>query len=274
MNRLLAIAAVGALLLSAGAPALAGEEPKPKPEPKPAAEKPEKGEKPEKKPAKKKSTNFQKAVADLISGEIPVAPSKKDGLEDWRGWKVANWGDLALCKQFKIKKTKRTMMYFAAGGGKKGKVAAELPTRLMLAEKGAIKLCVYNRSDTKVKVAVALVLGGTYYETPARELSAGHWHQLSFDLGAKDFKAQASKWEHKAALGKERRLGRVGLLLYHGGKWCRILVDGFTVDAKPITRRPPKKPAPKKEEKKPEPEPKEEKAPPEKKGEEKEAEPK
>jgi hypothetical protein len=270
-----------ALLLAGPASAGAGEEaePKPKPEPKPAAEQPAKGEKTEKKPKKKKPTNFMKVVADCISGEIPVAPSKKDGLEDWKGWKVANWGDPALCRQFKIKKTQRTMMYFAAGGGRKGKVATELPTRLMLAEKGAIKLHVYSRSDTKVKVAVALVLGmrGAYYETPAREVEAGKWRELSFDLAAKDYKAQATKWAHKAALGKERRLGRLVLLLYHGGKWCRILVDGFTVDAKPITRRPPKKEEPKKEEPKKEepekaeakegekkPESKEEKAPPKK----------
>jgi len=208
-------------------------------------------------PAKKTPTNFEKAVAACASGEIPASPAKADGLEALKGWRAARWADLALCRQFNVAKTKRTLLYLATGGGKKGKAAAGLGHEFILAGKGAVRLSVYNRSSAPVKVAVALWTGArsTYYETPARAVPVGKWQQLSFDLTAKDYKCAASKWKHSAGLGRERRLRMLAVLLYHGGKTCRVLVDGLTVDGKPVPERKP--PA---EKKKPEPK----KAPPEK----------
>ncbi len=226
-------------------PAIAGEAAKPDVE-----KKVEKGEKPAA-PAKKKPTNFDKAVAACASGDVPASGAKQNGLEAKEGWSAAEWADLALCRQFKVAKTEHTLLYLATGGGKQGKAAALLGTRLLLAEEGAIKVQVYNRSPAAVKVAVAMWLGrrGIYFESPARAAAVGKWQELKFDLAASDYKTAASKWQHKATLGKDRRLNRVAVLLYHNGKLCRILIDGLTIDSK----EPPKKPAPvsKKKEKAP-----------------------
>ncbi len=216
---------------------------------------------PTKKPAKKEPTNFEKTVAACASGEIPASPAKADGLEALKGWRAARWADLALCRQFTVKKTKRTILYLATGGGKKGKAAAGRGHELVLAEKGALKLCVYNRGAAPVKVSVALWIGKRpthYYETPAREVAVGKWQKLSFDLAAKDYKSAASRWKYSAGLGKERRLQRLSVLLYHGNKASRVLIDGLTVDGKPVPKR---KPSAKK---KPEPKPEPKKAPPKK----------
>ncbi len=248
--------ALAALALAGFALALAHGGEEAKPEKKPEVKKPE-AKKSEEKKASKKPTNFEKAVADCQSGEIPYSPSKANGLEAYKGWKAARWGDLALCRQFEIKKAKRTLIYLATGGGKKGKAVAELGTRLLLAEEGKIKLAVYNRSNVPAKVAIALSLGRKfkYYETPARSVEANKWAELSFDLAAKDYKTQTSKWKYSAALGEERFLSRVAILLYHNNKLCRVLIDGVKIDTKPLPKRkPPEKkeePRKKPEEKKP-----------------------
>jgi hypothetical protein len=240
-------------------PALGGEAAKPDAEPKA-----EKSEKPEKTatPKKKKPSNFEKAVAACTGGEIPASSAKKNGLEARKGWSAARWGDLALCRQFKVGETKRKLLYLATGGGKKSKAAAILGTRLLLADEGAVKVQIYNRSPAAVKVAIAMWLGrrGTYFESPARAVAVGKWQELKFDLTARDYKSAASKWQYKAALGKDRRLSRVAVLLYHDGKLCRILIDGLTIDSK----APPKKTPPARKEEKQEPA-KEKPAPEEKK---------
>jgi hypothetical protein len=205
------------------------------------ARKREAGPRPERRPESAGGpTHFQRTVRACAGGEIPASPAARDGLERARAWRAAGWEDRALCRRFKVEKTGRTLMYLATGGGEKGKAGATLAVPLVLAEKGAVRLAAYNNSDAPVKLGVAFwtAPGGVYYESRPKDVPAGKWIELDFDLNAGDYKCKASEWRHTASLPAARRVGQVALLLHHGGKLCRVLVDGLTVDRVPQRDRP------------------------------------
>jgi hypothetical protein len=166
-------------------------------------------------------------------GKLPPSPAAAaEGLEAAEGWKLAGWEDPGASRKVEIGRGGNALMHLATAGGPQGKSALLLTRDMALAEKGAMRLAIYNPGATPVRVAVAFWFsdGWVYYESKPQDVESRAWKTLAFDLAAADFKTASSKWEYSAGLWKRTELKQLGVLLFAGGKPGAVFVDGIAVD--------------------------------------------
>ena len=215
-------------------------------------------------PAAAKTPEQFKAEAEgkrlaVQTATLPASPSPAPGLETADAWKLADWEDPGEQRKYQVGAPSKTLMYVASAGGPKGKSAAVLTKDLALAEKGALRVSVYNPGTAAVQLAAAFWFSDNwvYYESKPQEVPAGAWKALTFDLAGADYKTASSKWEYTAGLWKREATKQVALLLFAGGKPAAIYFDGLVADLGPAPApRPPMRPRAR-----PEPEPKPEAKP-------------
>jgi hypothetical protein len=204
---------------------------------------------PAKTPEQLKAEAEGKRVA-VQAVNLSASPSPAPGLETADGWKLADWEDPGEQRRLDIGVPPRTLTHLATAGGPKGKSAAVLTRDLSLAEKGSLRVSVYNPGPAAVQVAAAFWFSDNwvYYESKPQEAPAGAWKALAFDLAGADYKTASSKWEYTAGLWKREATKQVALLLFAGGKPAAIYFDGLVADLGPApTPRPPLRPRPRPE---------------------------
>jgi hypothetical protein len=181
-------------------------------------------------------TRFQKTVKKFKDGVISSSPVKIDGMETLKGWFIGDWDDFGIIKSFKDARCGRKVVYLATGGGKKGKCTMAVELKAKTPSAGKFSVALYNNSKVAVKVALGFRIGArrTYFESKARKIPVGKWVVADFDSNVAEYKSQASKWKHNQKLPADSTIGQLSVLMYHGGKLSRILIDGLSVQVVPV----------------------------------------
>ncbi|HOX04903.1 MAG TPA: hypothetical protein PK280_00765 [Planctomycetota bacterium] len=166
-------------------------------------------------------------------GMLPPSPAAAaEGLEAAQGWKLADWEDPGTCRRVEIGRGGNAMMHLATAGGEKGKSTLLLTRDMSLADKGSMRLAVYNTGAVPVRIAVAFWFADSwvYYESQPQDVEPRAWKELSFDLAGTGYKTASSKWAYSASLWKREEAKQLAVLLFSGGKPGAIFIDGAAVD--------------------------------------------
>jgi hypothetical protein len=172
------------------------------------------------------------AAAETGAEKIPANPAAAEGLESREGWRLAEWEDKGqLAKLPDPNSAGNTLLRLATGGGKLGKSGAVIGNVMLPAETGFMTVSACNPGEAPVKIALGFFLfGEVYYETAPQELPPGGWKVLRFDLSARDFKTQATKWQHTTFLPKRVPVRNTVLLLFGEGKKAAVFCDAVSMD--------------------------------------------
>jgi len=174
-------------------------------------------------------------------GKLPPSPAAaNEGLEAAEGWKLADWEDPGQSRKVEIGRGGNALAYLATAGGPNGKSALVLTRDLAIADKGSMRLAVYNPGAAPVRIAAAFWFGDNwvYYESKPQDVESRAWKTLAFDLAATDFKTPSSKWEYRAGLWKRENTKQLAVLLFAGGKTGAVFLDGLAVDLAPAAAVP------------------------------------
>ncbi len=77
---------------------------------------------------------------------------------------------------------------------------------------------IYTDAATGMGVQVGFDSAGDYYESEKKILSQGWNKDITFDLGAKDFKCKASDWKNAVPLADRSDITKVFILITHAKK--------------------------------------------------------
>jgi hypothetical protein len=157
-------------------------------------------------------------VADRARRLVATIEKNPRHLEARGGWEPAGWDNPAVIdSETDPRGGGKIMVLGIPGGGEheKSTVRLSLDDDARKRARAAARLAISVRhdSDKAVPVSAAFLTesGGEtlYYETRARRVPAGKWQTLSFDLGAKDFKCEATDWAYSSALGGRQTIKSV-----------------------------------------------------------------
>ena len=111
-----------------------------------------------------------------------------------------------------------------------------LRRRLTLRTDAKLTMLVANRATADLRLGIAVKSGAdwTYYESkpqkvPATE-SGKEFTRLSFDLGASDFKAQATEWAHSARIANLDQVRELQILLHNGTRSGSVWIAGIAFE--------------------------------------------
>lgn len=116
------------------------------------------------------------------------------------------------------------------------KAAIVLRRPLALRAGAKLTMLVANRGTADVRLGVAVKSGAewTYFEskpqTVAATRSGQEFSQLSFDLGASDFKSQASGWAHSARISNLGQVRELQILIHNGTRSASLWIAGIAFD--------------------------------------------
>ena len=112
---------------------------------------------------------------------------------------------------------------------------------LAFAEKGTLRMDLYNDSDREIRVAFAVFASAdrVYCESELRAVQPG-WNHIVFDLSASTFKTASSEWKHTAKIWRREDVHELALLFYDKAG-VTLVVDSIQIDAKPSRSGEPKK---------------------------------
>lgn len=116
------------------------------------------------------------------------------------------------------------------------KAAIVLRNQLSVRQGSKLTMLVANRGSDDLRLGIAVKTGGewTYYESktqvaPATQ-SGQEFTQLSFDLGASDFKAKSSDWAYSARIAGLDQLRELQILVHNGRKEGSVWIAGITFE--------------------------------------------
>jgi hypothetical protein len=117
----------------------------------------------------------------------------------------------------------------------KAAVVLRRPLQLKGGAKLGFLLC--NRAGKEIALAIALKAGPnwTYFESPPQRVQAAgqaeEFVSVSFDLGAANFKSEASGWAYNARLEHIDNVRELQVLIMNGKSKGQILLAGIGLDA-------------------------------------------
>ena len=181
--------------------------------------------------------------------KIPANPvsGTPDGLARSRDWKVLDWANPAEISPWKWRRAADDVaLVVKLDGGRLDKTAISRQLKLAVAEKGTLRMDVYNATMRHLPVAIAVYtsVDRVYFESKRRLLRPG-WNRVVYELTASDFKCASSEWKHTAAIWGKDDVREIVLLFYGtkapaagvkaapaGQKAATLAVDNIQVDGK------------------------------------------
>ncbi len=113
------------------------------------------------------------------------------------------------------------------------KAAIVLRRPLTLRPGAKLTMLVANRGTADVRLGIAVKSGGewTYFESkpqivPATQ-SGQEFTQLSFDLGAAEFKTKATNWAYSAPVANLEQVRELQILIHNGSKSTSVWIAGI-----------------------------------------------
>ena len=116
----------------------------------------------------------------------------------------------------------------------KGAIVLRRPLALRAGAK--LTMLVANRGTADLRLGIAVKSGAewTYYESKPQSVAATQsgqeFAQLSFDLGASDFKAQSTGWAHSARIANLEQVRELQILLHNGAKSGSVWIAGIAFE--------------------------------------------
>lgn len=116
----------------------------------------------------------------------------------------------------------------------KGAIVLRRPLTLRSGAK--LTMLVANRGTADLRLGIAVKTGAdwTYYESMPQKVvatqSGQEFTQLSFDLGASDFKAQSSDWKNNTRIAHLEQVRELQILLHHNGKSGSVWIAGISFE--------------------------------------------
>jgi len=180
---------------------------------------------------------------------IPANPvsGTPDGLARSRDWKVLDWANPAEVSPWKWRSaTDDVALVVKLDGGKLDKTALSRQLKLAVADKGKLRMTIYNATMRHLPIAIAVFtsVDRVYFEGKRKILRPG-WNPVTYDLTASDFKCASSEWKHTAAIWGKDDVREIVLLFYGtkapaagvkappaGQKAATLAIDTIQVDGK------------------------------------------
>ena len=181
--------------------------------------------------------------------KIPANPvsGTPDGLARSRAWKVLDWANPAEVSPWKWRSAEDDVaLIVKLDGGKLDKTALSRQLKLAVAEKGTLRMDVYNATMRHLPIAIAVFtsVDRVYFEGKRKLLRPG-WNRVVYELTASDFKCASSEWKHTAAIWGKDDVREIVLLFYGtkapaagvkaapaGQRAATLAIDNIQVDGK------------------------------------------
>lgn len=158
--------------------------------------------------------------AGLVRAEEKAFDNFEASTVDWAspGWENAGGVDLTLSTE-KASEGKQSLKVVAQDEPQdwKNKVVFAKEAALDLSNLNMV-LDIYTDAATGMGAQVGFDSTGDYYESQKKILSQGWNKDVTFDLGAKDFKCKASDWKYTAPLADRSDITKVFILITHPKK--------------------------------------------------------
>jgi tetratricopeptide (TPR) repeat protein len=164
-------------------------------------------------------------VKELTKAVAPAedAPAKtkkiEQGLEKDGAWVAEQWEGANPSKLTPMTDgTGRKFICVESFGGNKDKVAfSRCGDALNLSESKDIQFRVYLKCPSSIKIAMAFNNGQSkYFESKRKTIAPNSWVPITFDIQAKDFKAEDKdgKWDQIYPLEGKERITKMFFLIY------------------------------------------------------------
>jgi len=163
--------------------------------------------------------------------ETPLKAGEREGFELGE-WQSESFGSRATAREVALpgqNGNKLLCVHFQ--GGDTGKAAIKRLTGLSASADGKIQFSAYSNEMHPPKIALALCTGEkfTWQECEPQSVKSG-WNNLSFELGGKKWKSEASHWKHDAALDQRTDIRAIVVLMYNGAGDGVVYLDGLKLD--------------------------------------------
>jgi len=169
---------------------------------------------------------FVSFTSFIYAVEIPPDPDDvKPGMERC-AWQLEPWGNSGSAE-----KEGRKMLKLIYTAGTKDKAGYKHMTCFSMARDGKFSMDVYSDEEKPPQVSLALCTSQTFkwHESKPRDLKKG-WNRLQFNVGAKDWKTEASGWKHEVALDTVEDIRAVDILVMAGNHTGIVYVQGINYD--------------------------------------------
>ena len=146
---------------------------------------------------------------------------------NWGSVPISSWRNANPCRLNVTEgtQTKRLEVELLGGTQDKSAIVRKL-NRLDLTSRSRIVMDVDNQCGENVQLAIAFITD-TYYESRIQWLRPGLNRGVSFDLTARDFKCNASKWNHSAKIERADSALYLHFLVYHNQPG-KVVFDNIT----------------------------------------------
>lgn len=163
---------------------------------------------------------FAGAGTGLVRAEEKVFDDFESTTVNWAspGWENAGGVDITVGAE-KASEGKQSLKLIAQDEPQDWK------NRFVIAREASLDLSnanmvmdIYTDAATGMGVQIGFDSAGDYYESEKKILSQGWNKDITFDLGAKDFKCKASDWKNTVPLADRSDITKVFILITHAKK--------------------------------------------------------
>jgi len=155
----------------------------------------------------------------------PAAPEGEarviDGLDAAQDWTHEAWGDAATA----VSTGEHLEIEFQLGSNKKVAFSKGFDGTVRLTASDSLVVDVENCLQCGAQLAIGLVVGGVYHETPPFYLKPGR-NTAFFRMSAKTFKTEETEWQYRASPGVPMVVDRLTVLIYSPAPG-RIVLDNL-----------------------------------------------
>ena len=154
-----------------------------------------------------------------------------EGDNEWVdvGWDNVGGVDLAITAE-KASEGKKSLKVAAREEVEdwKNRVAFSKKAELDLSDVNMV-LDIYSDAPSGMSVQIGFDTAGDYYESQKKLLNQGWNKDITFDLGAKDFKCKASDWQYNQPLADRSDITKVFVVVNHPKKMknATVFIDNI-----------------------------------------------
>lgn len=150
-------------------------------------------------------------------------PAEEDAwlLDDFESramlWSPEDWGHPVKMSAVPFEGSRRLKLEVGRSGNEKAAIGRAV--LMDFSSRGAVRVDAWNDTEHEAQIALAVMAQSerghfAWYETPLQPLPPGENRDMTFDLLARDFKTQRTRWRHRAAIPSRGNIARVFFLIY------------------------------------------------------------